>query len=359
MGSGFALYWNPSSVEFPDLSSRNIHSSYPPGVVLPAYAASRLIGREPGIALLQGLNAAGQVLIAWFLALTVFVTLRWAGCGLTDACILSLIAVCLECFLPAPFHAHHQGYFTYEAVLPLYAGFVACEVFRDRIRSRRMSRILMIAQAVVGFLGMLTDWLFLLVVSCTYLKRLLSLGKGKRLRGLVSATAELWLPVALALGLFAVDLAVFGGYGYLRDRFYVRTARSIESPFWRVRWFYNPGHMTGGYGSVGIKLLWLSLAGLAAGAMYLAMKRLRKAPPDPRVTACLSLSFLALAPCVLYGTLLPGQIGFWLHLGEAVKFSIPLAVIPFVMLPAIVVLWLGLEPSSLTLNRLLSITQHK
>ncbi len=348
--SGGALIWNPRSVEFPTLASRRMHSSYPPGMILPVYLTARLAGTPPSMPMIKNINLLNQFLIALFLSLTVFSLMRHLGLGRVNAGILSCIPVTLVFFLPAPFYEHQTGFFTYQAVLPWFAAFVLLETLRDTTPRNSIRIAISIVQPAVAILGLATDWLFAYVIACVYLKRVIERSLGGTLRRFLVGSLAYWAAPAALLGLFAIQLMALKGAGPLYYKFLERTAIS-ENSFLSLNpepSFWN-NKMVAGYGPAGARLIDWSFGGLAATAIIAVACLAFRKPPGRVITRPLAVSFILLVPCLAYTYVFRNQCAYWLHFCEALKFTLPISVIPFVLLPVQVFTWLWPRSNTLAL----------
>jgi hypothetical protein len=349
--SGGALIWNPRSVEFPTLESRRLHSSYPPGVVLPVYVIARMAGSPPSLSLITKINLLNQLLIGLFLSLTIFCLMRHLALGCVNTGILSCIPVILVFFLPAPFYEHQAGFFTYQAVLPWFAAFVLLETLRDTISRSSIRIVIAVAQSAVAFLGLAADWLFAYVLACVYVKRILERSLGPTFRRFLIGSLVYWAAPAALLGLFALQLVMLNGTGPLYQKFLERASISENaflSPIPEPSFWYKK--MVAGYGLTGILLVGLSFVGVLATAFIAVVRLGFRKPLGRAMTRPLATAFILLVPCLMYTYVFRNQSAFWLHFCETLKFTLPISVIPFVLLPAHVFAWFRPRSNTLTME---------
>lgn len=354
------VYCNPRSIEFPTLASRGIRSSYPPGAVVPLHCFSILVGHEPTISLLMAFNLLNHFLIAVLLSLTVFVLLRQMHYGYPDAFVLSLAPILLELLLPAPFYHHQMGFFPEQAVILLFVLYVFLEVVRDGLTGRRLLALLSVLQGLVAFLGILTDWLFAFVALCVYLKRVARGGMGRPFLPFVKRSVAFWFSFGLALLLFAAQLWSLDQFQSLWQRFAVRTGMTSRKPFSLHPYLrFCEWHMVRGYGKIGVVLLCATLIGLGLVLAYACLRRIRRKEPSENMSRALGLTFMLSMPCFLHLLLLKNHSAHPFHYFAALKFSVPLATVPFVLTPVLVLSCLNADVTVFSPGRLKALVTRR
>lgn len=353
---GFLMLELPRSVEFPTVESRQPYLSYPPGAVILFYLATGLFGKEPMPAELMTFNLANHFLIALVLALMVFCFLRQIGGAMGGAFGLAIVPVLIELLLPGPLYWHQNVYFADQAVILPFALVVFLEVLRPQLHTQSGRLLLGAAQACILFLGMLTDWLFAFVALTVYVKRLAHGELGKGVLAFVRASATFWLPVAVALGLFAYQLARYNALNGLVRIFLFRAglepvgagyARRFSEVFWRQ---YIPA----AYGEWATILLWGGLALVALATIYASIQRWRTQPIDQCVSRTASLMGVLLVPCFLQVYAFRNHS--MIHDFSTVKFALPFATVPFVLAPVLVAAFFGTDLTRIYVTHL-SITR--
>jgi len=354
------VYGNPRSIEFPTLASRGIRSSYPPGAVVLPHCLSMLVGREPTISLLMAFNLLNHFLITVLLSLTVFVVLRQMHYGYADAFVLALVPILLDLLLPAPLYHHQMGFFPDQAVILLFVLYVFLEVMRDGLTGRRLRALLSVLQGLVAFLGILTDWLFAFVALCVYLKRVARGGMGRPLVPFVKRSVAFWFSFGLALGLFALQLWSLGQFQALWQRFAVRTGMTSRRPFSLEPYLrFCKWHIVRGYGEIGVVLLGATLVGLGLVLGYTCLRRIRRKEPNENMSRALGLTFMLSMPCFLHLFLLSNHSAHPFHYFAALKFSVPLATVPFVLGPVLVLSCLNADVSVFSPGRLKALVTRR
>jgi hypothetical protein len=108
--------------------------------------------------------------------------------------------------------------------------------------------------------------------------------------------------------------------------------------------------MVGAYGHLGIALLWLSLLCIFASLALAAMRLFRRKPLHRSTAPATALAFMLTLPCFLHAFLLRTHSAFPYHGYSTLKFSIPLAVVPFVLGPILIRSWFYRNPAASVTN---------
>lgn len=339
--SRFGMLQNPPSVEFPTLESRMVYVSYPPGSLLPVYAFSRLTGREPSPALVMRYNLINHLLIALSLSLTVFLLLVRSRHSHGSALVLAVIPMAVELLMPSPLYYHQNVFFTDQAILLPFALFVLLEVARGSTAPGRAQRCVAWLQAGLLFYGMLTEWLFCFVALTVYLKRALNGELGRQWRPFLAGSSLYWLPAAGAMGLFALQVSLLDGWGIAVERFTFRTAASPDGREYVKNFFdqFWRDHVGNAFGEPALPLLWGSLAVLLVVSALTVIRLRKRGQVADEDCQLLSAVALLLLPCF-------AQVYFFrnhsvIHDFAALKFSLPLATVPFVLAPLLVLRQFG------------------
>jgi len=283
-------------------------------------------------------NLLNHFAIALLMSLTVFVFVRRLQWNLPNATLFSLIPACVELLAPAPFYQHQMYFFADGAVILPFALYVFLEVLRDSVPGSRWRWILSFLQAFVAFWGILTEYLFALVALCVYLKRIAQGKMGATVLAFLGRSVAFWFSFGLALALFAGQLYLLCGFEDILEKLTRRSvilhepysSLSIEGVFWR-------GHMVRGYGKAGVALLWASLAGFGVAVIYAGVRGLRGKGSNPGLSDTLALIFVLMVPCFLHAFFLKHHAANPWHDFSSLKFAIPLATVPFVLIPVLAV----------------------
>lgn len=347
----FTMYWEPDSIEYPTLASRKPYVSYPPGSILPIYFLGELWPGGPTPTLVMVYNLANHFLIALTLALLAWAAIRRMGLETLPAFTLALGPPLLYLFLPSPFYEHQMGYFSDQAIMLPYALLVYLEVLRQPERPEKQRRLLDGLQAAVIFWGIFTDWLFPFVVLTLYAVRLFQGQLGRFPKTFLKRSILFWSSTALALGLFALQLYRVHAFESLFYRFVHRSAvdgGSInalmprpQKMFFGELWNFTLStrfwetFIPHAYHPLGKLLILACGVLLLAFLPLLAFLRLRGKPISPAIATAGLVLVLFVAPCFIHVHILKNHSSFLFHFFSVLKFALTLSVLPFTILPAL------------------------
>lgn len=331
----FTMLENPKSIEFPTLSSRDPYTSYPPGVVFPIYFASEIIGHEPDVALVMNYDLWNHFLVALFLSLIIFVFLRQLKIDLLNSLFFAIIPIIMELLLPAPLYWFQNAFFSDQAVILPFVLYIFLEVLRDDVKAKNNLMFLNIVQNIIMFYGFLTDWLFVFIALTVYIKRIISgeIVLNKKVYPFIKGSLLYWFVPLLAIALFAAQVYVLGTLSHTVSNAFFRTGVSQNG----AKYLHNGlsiflGHLTKGYGPVAIPALFISLISIPLAYYYIYKQKV--SCNVEKIKKTLYLMGMLLVPCLL-------QVCFFrnhsvVHDFSVLKFSVPLATIPFVLLPILI-----------------------
>jgi hypothetical protein len=349
---GFVMYWQPHSIEFPDRESRTTYFSFPSGSIIPIYLLSLARGREADPDLVMAFNLFLHWMTALTLSLLAYYAVRAMLRSAAAATILALIPGIAYIFLPAAWFEHQMGYFSDQAVMPLFALILFLEAVQLYGRRGKTKRLAMYAGGAAAFCGMFTDWLFFFVLLSIYLCRIVRGEMAWRLKPFLLRSIRFWTPAGIAVLLFLLQVLYAGDFAALSDRFFVRTgigsssrpavnppagnaalagalfSTGLDSHFWEH-------HLPAGLGAWGRPVVFSSailLVLLLAGA---AIFRWRRGPLPRDAVLMLTLSFCALTPCLLYTWVFKAHCAVIVHDFAALKFALPFVLLPFALFPAL------------------------
>jgi len=342
------MIMNPASVEFPTLASRGPYPSYPPGAILPIYLLAKLLAEEPNPVILMTYNLFNHFLIAFFLSLTIFFFLRRLKFSYLNSFLLALVPVPLELLLPAPLYWQQNVFFADQAVILPFTIFVFLEVIRDYFKKgERRRKILDYLQAAVFFFGLLTDWLFVFLSLAVYLKRIF-LGeiKLKRWRTFLKQSFLYFLPGISVLLLFVLQLYSLGVLKEIVFRFLFRTGLGEGGKEYIGNFFHTfwQGYISKGFGRFAVGFLWLSLFVFVVFFLYFALRHFQGKRIGLKIKESFALMGIFLIPPFVIIYFLKNHSA--IHDFTALKFSLPLSTVPFVLLPAFIFLFLKKEEKS-------------
>ncbi len=321
--------------------------SYPPGAVIPVFLTSEIMNHAPTVGLVMSDDLVNGYLVTLFLSLTVFFFLRRLRLSARLAFLFALIPIPLELFLPEPFYYFQNSFFTDQAVILPFVLVVFLEVIREG-RQERSRRIIDLLQALVFFYGAFTDWFFVFVAFIFYLDRLFfreirfrpkkEFFKGSLkfaapplaavLAFLIQITVMMWGNLGDAAkwiehkyvvrsGLSGSTSELHGGGGYLRN-----IARSAKA----------------GYGLFGLGVIAVTVLFSVGIYLFVNWRKRQKRNVAPEVQSIARLSFVVTVPCVLQILVFLNHSA--VHSFSVLKLSVPIAIVPFVLVPVTLVLLL-------------------
>ncbi len=341
----FLMLESPASIETPTPVSRTPYPSYPPGTILPIHLLCKALGAAPTPAVVMTYNLAGHLLVALFLGLTVQVVLRRIGADAVVATSLSAVPVVLMLLLPGPLYFHQNVFFSDQAIILPFAVFVFLEVARGDVKGPRSAAVLAIVQSLVFFWGVLTDWFFFDIGLVVYAKRIARREMGERPKSFLLKSAAYWGPSILVMALFALQLNSVDLIPGLIEKFRFRAGISQEgasyvTDFFRQFW---KGHFALNFGEIAIYLVWASLLVFLACLVVVSVRRFRGVSAGERSVELLSAIGIYLVPCFLHTYLLKNHSVN--HDFAALKFATPIATVPFVLAPILLVTLLAKDAS--------------
>lgn len=348
----FAHLENPRSVEFENVSSRSYYVSFPCGATLPIYIISVMRGVEPTHNVLMIYNLANHFLIALILGLTVYIFLLQLGYRTSIAFSFSIIPVVLELLLPAPLYNHQHIFFADQVVIIYFVLLIFLEVVRDVTKNKKGLVAINVSQGLLLFLGTMTDWLFIPIALTVYAKRLISGNIELRIKQFVQKSIVFWFPVTLALGLIVLQMKLLGLLPLLAQRFIDRAGLGGPRVIYAERFFamFWMNHIMRGYGRIAVSLFFGSFAIFFISALYAIGKHIRAGRLNPAIPRILHLIGMVFIPCLLQVYILRSHSA--IHDLSALKFSVPMAIVPFVMIPVMVCALFGNAIGKFSLSEL-------
>jgi len=328
----FCMFENPRSIEFPDLASREPYLSYPPGTVLPVYALSKAFPAVEVHRLVMGYDLANHLAIALTLVATVSILLFQLGLSWSVALPFCMAPAVLELLTPSPLYWHQNVFFSDQAVILPVALVFLLDAIRPTVTSSRSARGLGIVEFVLGFLGALIDWLFIFVWLAACCKALAERRWGHRW---VRGCLRFWLGPSLALCSLGLQVAWLGRTKFLVDKFLFRTALSAPGKAHANAFFIDfwEHYIRNAYGVVGMwGLLLLPVLLLLSAWVILRLRR----GVDSEASGIRMAAFALLIAAPMYLQVYAFRNHSAVHPFSALKFSIVVALIPFVAFPLLV-----------------------
>lgn len=326
---------NPASIELPTLLDREPYVSYPSGTIIPVYLASYIRGHRVGTGVVMGINLLNQLGIALILSITTFLLLRERKVKLLWTIALSILPGAIYTFLPGNMYWHQNVYYSDQAVILPFIGFICLEVLRFEPAAKN-KRIFDLLQGFVALYGASVDYLFLVMGFVVLCKRLILGQFDFKKRGWLGRLAIFGLPFLAGPAFFVYQLAWSGTFGKLKDMFFYRTALSeagverMGGNFFQKVW---GSHLDWSYGQLGRYVLWVSILVFIAISLYYLLI-LRKKETDRGIRNLIVFAGLVLIPCLLQTYALRNHS--FVHSFSVLKYSVFMAVFPFVLLPVIV-----------------------
>ena len=324
----FAMLENPKSIEFPTLSSRTPYTSYLPGAIVPIYLISKLKGHDPTPSMIMKYNLINHFLIAFFLSLLIFFFLRQLNVDYINSFLFATLPIFLELLLPGPLYWHQNVFFSDQAVILPFVLFIFLEV----IRQRATDKILMfinIFQYFLMFYGILTDWFFVFVIFVVYIKRIFE-GEISRVSILnfLKNSLVYWAVPVTTVYLYILQLLLLGTFNQTVTNVLVRTGISAD----RIDYthiFLNRiiELMYQGYGEIITIALFISAVIFLRYFIAFYVLKLK----TDELKRIIWLIALLLLPCLIQLIVFKNHT-IW-HEFSVLKLSIPLATIPFVLIP--------------------------
>ncbi|MBY0281937.1 MAG: hypothetical protein K2W94_07235 [Alphaproteobacteria bacterium] len=329
----FLMLENPASIEFGDLNSRSPYVSYPCGAPLQLYLLSCILGKEPTAGMLMGLNLFHHLAISSFLASIVWIALSREYLLLRVTC--SVFAGTSYLLLPVPMYYHQNVFFADQAVIFYFVVAVLLEVMRDYFKGSL--RTIDIFQAIIVFLGCLTDWLMVFVAGTIFLKRIINncLVGNLNFSKLKSDFISVFLPVSLSIFLFMLQIFLSGHFQTLYSRFMFRSGLGTEGASQYTNFIHDFW-----LNSLGEKPTNLFLKSLILPLLYLCYLWSKKLVKKEKMALLredhylYSIPFMLTLPCLLQVYVF--QNHSVVHDFSRLKFFIPLSVVPFIFLPLLI-----------------------
>lgn len=321
--------WNPRSIEFPDIASRQVYVSAPPGTVIPIYITSCLLGTEPSVAIVHGYNLVSHCLITLTLALTVYYVLRSHSFTVFSCSLMACAAICFFLLFPVNMYGFQNIFYSDQAVVLPVALFVLMEVMRGKQPSWALSA----AQSLVLLWGCYTDWYMWVVAGVAYILRLALAHTRWSMRSWLLVTITFWTPAILALLLFLAQLSSQHMLAPFLKRITVHSALADNATLpWQV--FLNTWwgeHVSKFYGKFSLaSFIWLFISACLV-VLAACVDRLCHRHNNESCDYAVRLLALAALPPVLYTHSLRNYA--YPHDFSTHKFSVTVALVLFAALP--------------------------
>lgn len=336
----FAQLQAPLSVENPSIDSREVYMSYPPGAVLPVFILAKIAGREPSFPEVMKYDLANHLLIALFISFIAYLFLIQLKIHPLNAFLFALMPPAVVLLMPGPVYYFQKVFYTDEAALLPYALVVFIELLRDSCKGRRMDKLLNIILGLILFYGFITDWLFVFLAMTLFIKRVLSgeIPVNKGLSTFIKNSSAIWAPALIAFSLFMAQVAYFNFWQGVFDKFLFRSGLagsgmeqgpSFSYKFWNV-------FITDSFGRAGMGLLLGSIGLFVVLIVSGIIDRVRGRNYTREKFKVLWLTGMLILPCLLQVYALRQHS--YIHDFAALKFIMPLSLIPFVIAPYLLIM---------------------
>ena len=327
----FAMLDYPRSVEAPTIRTRSPYVSYPVGFLLPLHALTVLSRAPPSVERIMRFNLANHLAIALVLATLAFAMARGSAFPPPLAVVFAAVAAGVALLTPGPLYWLQNVYFADQAVILPFALVLLLEWLRDGTapRARRAASALL---PLVLFWGSFVDYLFVFVALTLFAKRWLAGEHGWRDRARRAAAIRFWIPVVAALAIFFVHIAFLGELRKLAERAVFRSwapsEPTLQQVDWVDRWHFNAKRQ---YGRANVAFFVAAVVACVAIALSALPSRQRDPAAAARVWRLLGVGALATLPCLAQIYVLRNHSV--VHDFSALKLVLPIALVPWVVLP--------------------------
>ena len=352
----FAMPYAPLSVETATPALRSgMYASWPPGAVVSLYLVAKLTNTEPNITMINWLNVAGHGLIALFLALSGYVAAGILRRPAIERVALAVLAACLVLFPRGPVFFFSQVYTFDTHIVVFYALLVFVATLEVAAASRTAATWCYVAELIILVCGLFVDWLFYFVYAVWFLLRWHGsrAGYGRPLGG-KETIALLLLPLAtfttfltwrmVTPGSIARQEGLVASFRELIWKLVFRLGDTDDHPV-AFGDFFGPfyqSHQNFYWNGAPLLILVGFIACIALFAILFATSR--GEPKQRRIHFGL-LSVLVLSIVPAYAQMIVFKQHTYIHPWALAKVVVPLAMVPGVLLPLLVVRvlerWIG------------------
>ena len=344
----FSMPYAPLSVETarPDLRF-GMYASWPPGAVVSLYLVAKLTNTEPNITMINWLNVAGHGLIALLLAMSGYVAagiLRRPG---IERVALAIVAACLVLFPRGPVYFFSQVYTFDTHIVVFYALLVFVATLEVAAASRTAATWCYVAELLILVSGLFVDWLFYFVYAVWFVLRWFGsrAGYGRPL-GRKETIALFLLPLAtfttflawrmVTPGSIAMQEGLVASFRELLWKLVFRLGDTDDHPVAFLDFFgpFYQSHQNFYWNGAPLLILVGFIACIALFAILFATSR--GEPRQRRIHFGL-LSVLLLSIIPAYAQMIVFKQHTYIHPWAIAKVVVPLAMVPGVFLPLLVV----------------------
>ncbi len=366
---GFATYIHPRSVERPTLDKRWFYGSYPPAAIFFIYLFFKTIQitnlvpdiynkRGTQLLMIILLNYIHHFLLVLVLCGIVFFVCRKIGFDRLNSTLFSIVPAITQFHNANSLYWHHLAYNQDTIFLLPFVLYVLLEFLRSDTHSRA-TRIIYIAQPVVAFIGMLTNWIFGFIILTIYIMRMMrkeveSPTSFLRVVKWVKQSFLFFVPSLVAIVLWVYQVAYYANnIAYttffnagissrntnLTTNFLFRTG--FTDGFDNIMMYIKTAfyqHVIDGYGISGMLLLYVTLITVILRYKYISKK----------LTLLVGMYLVFFVPCLAWHLFLPHHNAKHSH--SSLMFS-PALSVSFVLMP-ILILQIMKKPPSISIQLL-------
>jgi len=344
----FSMPYAPLSVETatPDLRY-GMYQSWPPGAVLSLYLVAKLTGTEPNITMVNWLNVAGHGLIALFLALAAFVAANILRRPNIEGVALAIVAACLVLLPRGPVYFFSQVYAFDTHIVVFYALFIFVTMLELGAAARPSAVRYYYLEIAILVCGMFVDWLFYFVYAVWFALRLVGTRTGyvrplarnevRVLTLLPLVTFSMFLVWRfLTPGSIAAKDGVLASVQELLWKFVYRLGDTSDHPVSAAD-FFKPFYESH-------RLFYWDTAPILIGAgfvvclaLFVILFRISRTGSRERniYFGLLSIFLLSIIPA--YAQMIVFKQHTFIHPWSLAKVVVPLAMVPGVFLPLLIV----------------------
>lgn len=160
--SGFALHFEPYNPRVAE--ARNVYYSYPPGFLIPLYAAALGSGHEPDLGFVLRMSLRLHRLTCFLAGLLVFLSALRAGRAWLTSLQCAVASAALFYFLPAACHYYPATWWPDSLAPAAVLLLLLYELFARELAAKTLARTAAVTEALLFFALACVDWLPVLVV---------------------------------------------------------------------------------------------------------------------------------------------------------------------------------------------------
>ena len=223
INSDFLLIEEPASIDHPEIKDRTIYSSQPSGSIIPIYVLKKFFPKVDTLLIVHSYSLINHFLIALSSYWVVVLLLREKVKSKLSH-IFGLLSGTSYLLIPATLYWHSIVYFTDIAVILPFSLVILLET---KIRvDKNCPKYYLIFQSICLFIMTIMEYFAIpTAISIFFFRSLVKPDsfKEKGLKVIIRNCLQIFLPVAIGLLLFLVQLAKHSKINILVERFTLRT----------------------------------------------------------------------------------------------------------------------------------------